>query len=151
VNCISNTCSRISRNLFIIDRLSNMLNLNDRRVLYYGLIYPLLAYGIVVWGQSAKALTRRILILQKRAVRYTAGLKRRESCRESFKHLKIQTVYSLYIQETILYVMEKCNCTPNKQVHPHNTRNNKDYHKYVHNLELYNSNQSVAGCIFYNK
>jgi hypothetical protein len=45
----------------------------------------------------------------------------------------------------------KCNCTLNKQVHSNNTRNNKDYHKYVHNLELYNSNPSVAGCIFYNK
>jgi hypothetical protein len=119
-------------------------------VLYYGLIYPFLSYGIVVWGQSAKALTWRIFILQERAVRYTAGLKHWESHRESFKHLKILIVYSLYIQETILYVIEKCNCTLNKQVHSHNTRNNKDYDKYVHNLELYNSNPSVAGCIFYN-
>jgi hypothetical protein len=39
----------------------------------------------------------------------------------------------------------------NKQVHAYNTRNNKDYHKYVHNLELYSSTPSVAGCIFYNK
>jgi hypothetical protein len=31
------------------------------------------------------------------------------------------------------------------------TRNNKDYHKYGHNLELYNSKPSVAGCIFHNK
>jgi hypothetical protein len=30
-------------------------------------------------------------------------------------------------------------------------RKNEDYHKYVHNLELYNSNPSVAGCILYNK
>jgi hypothetical protein len=37
----------------------------------------------------------------------------------------------------------------NKQVHTYNTRNNKDYHKYVHNLELYNSKSSIAGCIFY--
>jgi hypothetical protein len=67
------------------------------------------------------------------------------------KDLKILTVYSLYIQETILYVKEKCNCTVNKQIHTYNTRNNKDYHKYGHNLELYNSKPSVAGCIFYNK
>jgi hypothetical protein len=39
----------------------------------------------------------------------------------------------------------------NKEVHIYHTRNNKDYHKYVHNLELYNSKPSVAGCIFYNK
>jgi hypothetical protein len=83
--------------------------------------------------------------------RYTAGLKHLESCRDSFRNLKILTVYSLYIQDTILYVKEKCNCTVNKQIHTYNTRNNKDYHKYGHNLELYNSKPSVAGCIFYNK
>jgi hypothetical protein len=33
-----------------------MVDLTDRRMLYYGLIHPFLTYGIVVWGQSAKAL-----------------------------------------------------------------------------------------------
>jgi hypothetical protein len=28
--------------------------MNVKRMLYYGLIYPLLEYGIVVWGQGAK-------------------------------------------------------------------------------------------------
>jgi hypothetical protein len=31
------------------------------------------------------------------------------------------------------------------------TRNNKDYLNYGHNLELYNSKPSVAGCSFYSK
>jgi hypothetical protein len=111
------------------------------------------SYGdrIIIWGQSAKALARRIFILQKRAVRYIAGLKHLESCKDSFRLLKILTVYSLYIQETILYVKEKCNCTVNKQIHTHNTRNNIDYHIYGYNLEIYNSKPSVAGCIYYNK
>jgi hypothetical protein len=68
---------RISRNLFIINRLSKILDLNERKT-YYGLIYPILSYGIVVWGLSAKANTTRIFALQKRAVRYTAGLKHLE-------------------------------------------------------------------------
>jgi hypothetical protein len=93
-------------------------------MLYYGLVCPLLSYGIVVWGHSAKALTR-IFILQKRAVRYTAGLKHLESCKDSFRNLKILTVYSLYLQETILYVKEKCNCMANEQIHTYNTRNNR--------------------------
>jgi hypothetical protein len=105
----------------------------------------------MVWGQSAKALTRRIFILQKRAVRYIAGLKHLESCKDSFRHLKILTVYSLYIQEIILYIKENCNCTVNKQIHKHNIKINKDDHIYGHNLEIYNSKPSVAGCIYYNK
>jgi hypothetical protein len=83
--------------------------------------------------------------------RYIAGLKHLESCKDSFRHLKLLTVCSLYIQETTLYVQEKCNCTVNKQIQTHKTRNNKDYHIYGHNLEIYNSKPSVAGCIYYNK
>jgi hypothetical protein len=69
----------------------------------------------------------------------------------SFKQLKILTVHSLYIQQTILYVINKCNCIINKQIHSYNTRNNNDYRKSVHNLERYTSKPSVVGCIFYNK
>jgi hypothetical protein len=51
------------------------------------------------------------------AARYTAGLKQLESCRNSFRQLKILTVCLLYIKERILYAEEKCNCAVNKQVH----------------------------------
>jgi hypothetical protein len=72
------------------------------------------------------------------AIRYTAGLKQLESCRDSFSQVKILTVYLLYIKKTILYAKEKCKCAVNKQVHTYNTRNN-DYYRYERNLELYNS------------
>jgi hypothetical protein len=76
---IDRTYSKISHNIFIINRLSKILDLNERKMLYFGLIYPLLSYGIVVWGHSAEGNTTRIFALQKRAVRYTAGLKHLES------------------------------------------------------------------------
>jgi hypothetical protein len=119
-------------------------------MLYCGLIYPLSAHEIV-WGQVVKALIRRIFTLQNWAVRYTVGLKQQESFRDGSRQLKILTVYSLFVQETILYAKVKCNCVVNKQVHICNTRNNNDYHRYVHNLELHSSKPSEAGCIFYNK
>jgi hypothetical protein len=50
---VERSCSRISCNLFIINRLSKILDLNERKILYYGLIYPLLSYGIAVWGHSS--------------------------------------------------------------------------------------------------
>jgi hypothetical protein len=48
-------------NLFIINKLSNILDLHGKKM-------SLLSYGIVAWGQSVKTLTRRIFVLQKRAV-----------------------------------------------------------------------------------
>jgi hypothetical protein len=76
---IERTCDIINCNLFIINRPSKILDLNERRM-YYGLIYPFLSNGIAVWGQSAKELTRQIFTLQRRAVRYTSRLKQLESC-----------------------------------------------------------------------
>jgi hypothetical protein len=49
--------------------------MNVRRMLYYGLTYPLLAYGIVVWEHSAKALTRGIFILQKKGCKVYSRVK----------------------------------------------------------------------------
>jgi hypothetical protein len=52
-------CSRISHNLFIMcNRLFKILDVNVIKMLYDGLIYPLMAYGIL-WVQRAKAQTRQ--------------------------------------------------------------------------------------------
>jgi hypothetical protein len=44
-------------------------------------------------------------------------LKQLEWGTDSFRQRKILTVYSLYIQETILNAKDKCNCAINQQVH----------------------------------
>jgi hypothetical protein len=97
------TYIRISHNLFIIIRVSKIFYVTVWKMLYYGFIYPFLAHGIIVWGQSVKVLTRRIFTLQKRAVRHMAKLKQLELCKDSLRQLKILPVHSLYIQEKILY------------------------------------------------
>jgi hypothetical protein len=75
-----------------------------------------------VYEDSGKAPTGQIFTLQKRALRYMAGLKQLESCRETFRQLQILTLYLQYIQETILYAKEKCNYAVNKQVHTYNKK-----------------------------
>jgi hypothetical protein len=42
------TCNIIIHNLFIINRLSNILDVNERRMLYCGLTYPFMSYGIAI-------------------------------------------------------------------------------------------------------
>jgi hypothetical protein len=148
---IETACRKVSCNLLIINKLSKILDQHGRKMLYYGLIYPFLSYSIIVWEHCAKARIKIIFTLQKMAVRYIARFEPLESCRDSFRQLKILMLYSLYIQKIILCVKEKSNCIVNKQLHAYDTRNNNDYHKYVHGMDLYNSKPSVAGCRFYNK
>jgi hypothetical protein len=47
--------------------------------------------------------------------------------------------------------IEKCNCAVNKQVHTYSTKNNDDYHRYIHNLELITVNHQQKAVIFCNK
>jgi hypothetical protein len=101
---IDKICSKISSNLFTIKRLSTISELDVLITIYYGLVYPYLKYGITVWGSCPKRHTKRVFILQKRAIRYIIGLKQTDSCRESFIRLKILTLYSLYIYMKLFYL-----------------------------------------------
>jgi hypothetical protein len=102
-------------------------------------------------GSYLKKYTRRVFILQKRAVRCVAGLGSTDTCRESFVRLWILTLYSLYILEVILFIKNKDAAITNRQVHNHLTRNSSDYHQLPHNLEIYNNRSAIAGCKLYNK
>jgi hypothetical protein len=86
---IERTCSRISSHLVIINRLSKILVLNERKTLYYGLIYPLLSYGTAKGDIALRQTLQEFLLSKKKALIYTAGLKHLESCRNSFRNRNI--------------------------------------------------------------
>jgi hypothetical protein len=94
----------ISSSLFIIKRLSKFVDSDVLLSVYHGLVYPLLFYGVLVWGHSARKHTKRVFTLQKKVVRCITSLKPTDSCKESFISLHILTLYSLHIYETILFV-----------------------------------------------
>jgi hypothetical protein len=94
---IKTTCRRISCTVFIINKLSKILDQHGRKLLYYGLIYPFLSNGIIVWGTLCKSSYKKNFYPSKRAVRYIARLEALESCRDGFRQLKILMLYSLYI------------------------------------------------------
>jgi hypothetical protein len=54
---------------------------------------------------------------------------------------KILILYSLYIEDTILYVKEKGRCIINYQIHTYNVRTSPDYHQHIH--ELYDNKATV--------
>jgi hypothetical protein len=50
-----------------------------------------------------------------------------------------------------MYVKEEDRFLTSDHIHNYDTRSRPDYHQHVHNLELYDSKPTVAGCNFYNK
>jgi len=61
--------AKISRALFAIKQIKNILPISSLRTLYHSMIHPHISYGILAWGNAASKNLNRTTILQKRAIR----------------------------------------------------------------------------------
>ena len=61
--------SKISKIVGLIARLWHHVPLNTLLQIYRSLVFPLMYYGIAAWGLAAQCDLRKILVLQKRALR----------------------------------------------------------------------------------
>ena len=149
INCF---CSKINSKSFILKRLSFYLDKKYLLIIYYGLIYSHIAYGIEIWGGAAKCHMDRLFRIQKRVIRYIFGLNRLDSCKEIFRENGIFTIYSLYIYKTILWVKthEEKNLLVN-EIHNINTRSNNNYFRKRTNKKVSDNNPYMRGITFYNK
>jgi hypothetical protein len=84
-------------------------------------------YGIVLWGNSSEA--KKIFLLQKKVIRIIMGMKHRESCRPSFKKIKILTLTSQYILSLMTLTANNLECfTFNYTIHNKLTRRRRNLH-----------------------
>ena len=80
---------KISRGLGILHKLRDLLDSKSLCMLYYSLIYPYLSYCCQSWGNTYKKRVKRIVSLQKRAVRIIGGLQYRDHTNDMFVKLSI--------------------------------------------------------------
>ena len=95
------------------------------RTTYYALVHPLLIYCLPLWGGSCHV--KKILILQKKAVRAIEGFPNTTSCRPLFVKYGILTLPSLYILQILMDTREKLlsyQCISDRHRYP--TRNSQN-------------------------
>ena len=66
---IHNVARKISKSFGIIYKASFCLNEASLRTLYFSLVYPYLCYCVGVWGSTYPSNLKRVVTLQKRAIR----------------------------------------------------------------------------------
>jgi hypothetical protein len=116
-------CKKVAKGIFMIRRLRCYVNMDVLKAIYFAHIHSQLSYGIVVWGHSGSV--KKLLILQKRAIRTMFSVNSRTHCKPLFRELGILTVTSLYILDCLLYVKTNLDEFPlNNSVHSHFTRYN---------------------------
>lgn len=81
--------------------LRSLLHISTKKAAlqaYFAFFQSRVLYGLAVWGGSTDI--NRVFVLQKRAIRIINNIRSsQESCRTSFKELKLHTVTALYIIE----------------------------------------------------
>lgn len=147
---VDHLCSKLSCALFTLRRVKVTATPFALRTAYHAMFESHIRYGIILWGGSSVGNLKRVMTLQKKAVRILTGLHPRESCRDAFKNLRILTAASIYIIEAILHA-SKSNLLTNEAMHHYQTRQARYYHLPVHRTSLFTKKPSFAGAALYNK
>jgi hypothetical protein len=99
------------------------MSLRSLRMIYFAYIHPITAYGIIFWGNSPY--TIKPSRIQKDLMRIMMDLKANDSCRESFKEIKILPLCCQYTYSLIQFVVNNKDLfTRNTEVHNKGTRQN---------------------------
>ena len=69
VDHISSVCTKVSRSLAVMKKMSNCVPHLVLKTLYFSLVYPYVMYGLEVWGGSGKTQIKRLISLLDRCVK----------------------------------------------------------------------------------
>ena len=92
---IHNVARKISKSLGIIYKASFCLNEASLRTLYFSLVYPYLCYCVGVWGSTYPSNLKRVVTVQKRAIRIISKSKFDAHTDPLFKELKMLKLDSI--------------------------------------------------------
>lgn len=102
-------CVEISRTVGMLNRFRSILPIWFKRQLYYTMVYSRLYYCSLVWGTMAKSNRERILVLQKKCVRFIENLLPGEHTRPSFQKHKILKIESIYLHRLAIRIYNDLN------------------------------------------
>ena len=111
----------LSRNIYRIRSLKNIVSEKVLINAYYGHFHSYLAYAVLCWGHSSHS--TRVFAIQRRCIRIISGIRYRDCCRACFVALGILTLPSVYILSCLGHVRGNIgNYTRNGEHHDYNTR-----------------------------
>lgn len=144
-----NLTKKLSTSLYGLRRINSIAGEKAATIAYHSLFSSHLRFGIIAWGAAAQTHLEPILILQKKAVRVIGGLKQDDHCRPHFKRLKLLTLTSIYVYETIIHSTRTQKLT-RSQIHSHDTRNKNALDLPFNRLTRAQNHPDYRGSKFYN-
>ena len=114
-------CTKITKNIGLLYRISVSCPKIMGRRLYYAFILPYMNYCNIIWGGAAKVHLDKLLKLQKRAVRIITGSSYLEHSAPLFRQLEFLKLGDLYSFSWCIHVFKNRNLFQNNS-NVHNTR-----------------------------
>lgn len=147
---------KLNKCCYLIRNLRTTLDSESLLRVYYGIVYPVLSYMIVTWGQAcASNGLQRIFVIQKRIIRLIYGLHSRTSCRDVFKENGILTVTSIYLYKLLVHTHitydSNENVSTSGSIHNYNVRRPNNLRTTFPRSEAFKKSPVYAGSIYYNK
>ena len=141
---------KISRQLYILNSIKNILPLSTRKTLYYSFVYSHLNYGVIHWSTTYKKFLNKLLNLQDRAFRIVTKSKPTPLNYAKFHILYLQDICRLEMAKFIYDFVHKSLpkslqeiFNANQDLHNYQTRQALNphieafYYKIVNNSFLY--------------
>ena len=111
----------LSKATYAIRRIEKSAGSQAARTAYMSLFHARMVYGLQLWGHSGH--TKRILLLQKKAVRSLHAQPATTHSRPLFQRHRIMTVYAAYLHRCLSEIQTTAQILPKRSnTHDHNTR-----------------------------
>ena len=145
---ISKLLKKLGSVCYGIRVVSRYMNEQVLKIMYYANFESILKYGIIFWGRDSSI--QNTFVVQKRLLRIIKKMEFNQSCRTSFRVMRIMTVYALYIFECIMFVHRNRNLFEPGNSSQYNTRTN--HLRYpTHRLQLTERSPEYMCVKCYNK
>lgn len=146
---IDQICGKLNKSYFAILTLKNNLQTQLLITVYYALVYPLISYNIIAWGQSSS--WDRVFLQQKRIIRLIFNIPYGHTCRNVYKQNNILTVISIYLLKLLTFVHKNKNSFKKQEdYHNYFTRDRKKYEIQKHSHTFFERSPRYAGIQYYN-
>lgn len=97
--------NKLAKSVYALSILTNITSTDVAIKAYYGMVYPILTYGIMFWGNSVNV--ESTFRLQKKCLRIIFKLRKMQTLRDTFKKNEILTLTCIYILQICLFVKER--------------------------------------------
>ena len=104
---MSHIKSKISKSLYIMNRVKHQLNKRHLKTIYYSMIDPYLRYGLILWGNTSMTSIKSLGILQKKAIRIVHKQSYNAHTAPLFKEANILDIHKMY-ELTLLKYTHRC-------------------------------------------